>query len=269
MTVVRGEAMRLSDAPIGASPDIGAHLKIVLALAHRDIKMRFGEEWFGFAASYIAPLAWVAATYMAFQLFGRTSPVYADIITFIISGLIPYAAFRYTVTAVGRSRSLMRTLLIYPTVRRWHAVMATSGVELVNSFVFVVMVMTANYLLFGNGQMAHPIDFLWGMLLAWGLGVSFGYLFNNLALINQTWWPVGQAILRPSFFVSAVFFTANELPGRLYDLIGWNPLLHAVEITRQAMLIHYQSRVASSTYVVWCMVVLFAVGAIVQFSRRS
>jgi ABC-type polysaccharide/polyol phosphate export permease len=231
--------------------------------------MRFGEDRFAYLSAFIAPLVWVAATYMAFWLFNRSSPVYTDIVTFIISGLFPYATFRFTVTAIGRSRAIMRDLLVYPTVHRWHAVCATSAVEMVNSLVFVALVMVGNYLIFGNAQMARPAGFLGGLLLAWGLGVAYGYLFVNLMLIKQTWWAIGQAILRPSFFISAVFFTANELPERIYDFLGWNPLLHAVEATREAMLVHYQSRVVSVEYVLVWIALLFAAGYAVGRLRRS
>jgi capsular polysaccharide transport system permease protein len=246
-----------------------ADAEIVFALAQRDIRMRFGEDRFAYLAAFIAPLVWVAATYMAFWLFARDAPVYTDIVTFIISGLFPYATFRFTVTAIGRSRAIARDLLVYPTVQRWHAVTATAVVELVNSLVFVALVMAANYLIFGNGQMARPFEFLGGLLLCWGLGIGYGYLFVNLTLIHRTWWNVGQAILRPSFFISAVFFTANELPERLYAFLGWNPLLHAIETTREAMLVHYQSRVAAPEYVLVWIAALFIAGLVVSRLRRD
>lgn len=235
----------------------------------RDIRMRFGEDRFAYLAAFIAPLVWVVATYMAFWLFNRTSPVYSDVVTFIISGLFPYATFRFTVTAIGRSRSIARDLLVYPTVRRWHAVSATAAVELVNSLAFVALVMLGNYLIFGNGQMAQPGEFLGGLLLAWALGISYGYLFVNLMLIKQTWWAVGQAILRPSFFISAVFFTANELPERIYNLLGWNPLLHVVEVAREGMLVHYQSRVVSPDYVLVWITGLSLAGFVIGRMRRA
>lgn len=250
----------------GFQDDAGrvSDLEVVTALIGREIKMRFGEEWFGFAAGYIAPLVWITAVYLAFAFFGRASPVYTDVVTFIISGLIPYAAFRYTVNAMGRARGLVRTLLIYPTVRRWHAMAATGAVELFNTFAIVAIVMGLNWAIFGNGEMAHPLDYAWGIVLSWMLGAGFGFTFVFLAEIRQIWWVVGQSLLRPSFFISAVFFTGNELPERLVKLLDWNPLLHAVEITRTAMLVHYESRIASESYLILCIAGLFAAGLAIR-----
>jgi ABC-type polysaccharide/polyol phosphate export permease len=244
------------------------HLQVILALAKRDLQSRFGANWLGYAWTYVAPLAWIGATYLAFYLFGRMSPVYTDTITFIISGLIPYAAFRYAVTAIGRTNTSIRGLLIFPAVQHEHAVAATAMIEFANIFVIFGVVALVNYLVFGNGELANPFEFVWGMSLAWGLGVGYSYLFTALSRDNPTIAQVGQVLLRPTFFLSGIFFTANELPGPMLSVLTWNPLLHAVEIARDGMLFHYQSRVASSAYVVAWIAALLTAGAIASFSRR-
>jgi ABC-type polysaccharide/polyol phosphate export permease len=243
--------------------------QLVLALARRDIRSRVGEGGVGYAMSLLAPLAWIAATYLAFSLFGRSSPVYTDTITFIISGLIPYAVFRYVVTAIGRTRSTVRGLLIYPAVAEEHSVAAAALVEFANGLIFFAIVFAANYLLFDRAEMAAPLAFLWGLGLCWGLGASYGYAFSALSRINDRFQQIGQILLRPSFFLSAVFFTANELPNRILDILGWNPLLHAIEIARDGMLFHYQSRVASSGYVLLWIAAFALIGAIASLSRRD
>lgn len=242
---------------------------LVLALAERDVRSRLGENGFGFAMSFLAPLAWVAATYLAFYLFGRTSPVFTDTITFIISGLIPYATFRAVVTAVGRSRATVRGLVIFPSVTEEHSVASAALVEVLNGFILLLVVFAANFLLFGRGEMADPAGFLWGMGLCWALGLSYGYVFLALSRFNARLNQLGQILLRPSFFLSAIFFTANELPDRLLDVLGWNPLLHAVEIARDGMLLHYQSRVASDGYVLLWIAALFGTGVVITSVRRA
>jgi ABC-type polysaccharide/polyol phosphate export permease len=243
--------------------------QLVLALAERDIRSRLGENGLGFAMSFFAPLAWIGATYLAFSLFGRTSPVYTDTITFIISGLIPYAIFRYVVTAIGRTRSTARGLLIYPTVTEEHAVAAAALIEILNGLILFTIVFATNYLLFDRAELADPLAFFWGVALCWGLGASYAYAFSALARINGRLQQVGQVLLRPTFFLSAIFYTANELPARMLDILGWNPLLHAVEIARDGMLFHYQSRIASSSYVLLWIVALTLGGAVVSMARRD
>jgi capsular polysaccharide transport system permease protein len=245
------------------------HVDIVLALAGRELRARIGQNSLGYAWTYAAPLAWIAATYFAFYFLSRTSPVYTDTITFIISGLLPYAAFRYTVTAVGRVNSGIRGLLIFPSVTHEHGVATMALLEFINIFVVFAVVAVANYLLFGNGELADPLMFVGGTALAWGLGASYAYFFSVLGRINPLMQQVGILLLRPTFFISGIFYTANELPDRVLDFFGWNPLLHAIEIARDGMLFHYESRVSSPLYVIGWIVVLSFAGAVISLARRA
>jgi len=245
------------------------HAHVVLALARREVQSRFGQTSIGYAWTYVTPLVWIAATYFAFYLFGRTSPVYTDIITFIISGLIPYAAFRYVITAIARVNTGVRGLLIFPSVTVEDGVLAVALIEFANIFVVYAIVAGLNYVIFGNYEMDNPLMFLEGLTLAWGLGAAFGYLFTILAQLNPTFQNLGPVLLRPSYFVSGVFFTANELPDRFLTFFALNPILHAVEIARDGMLFHYESRVASPLYVIAWIVGMVALALLIRGLRRS
>jgi ABC-type polysaccharide/polyol phosphate export permease len=259
--LVGGRAPGLPERLIG-------HVDVMIALGRREIQSRFGENALGYAWTYVAPLAWIAATYFAFMLFARTSPVFTDTVTFIISGLIPYLAFRYVITAIGRSTVTVRGLLIFPNVTEEHAIATAALIEFVNIFVVYAVVALVNYLAFGNGELYNPLLFVAGVALAWGLGVAYAYLFAALGRIDATFTQIGPVLLRPAFFVSGIFFTANELPDAFLDVLWWNPLLHAVEIARDGMLFHYQSRIASPAYVLLWIGGLFAAGFFIDVVRR-
>lgn len=261
-TIVTGARVRLFAR-------LSSNLDIVHALVRREVGSRFSGNPIGYAWTYVTPLAWIAATYLCFLLFGRIPPVYTDTITFIISGLIPYAAFRYVVGAIGRTNSLVRGLLIYPSVRHEHSIAAAALTELANSAVIVMFVYLCNRIIFGNGELDDPLLFTFGMLLAWALGASYAYLFAALSSHNPSFNQVGQVILRPTFFLSGVFFTANELPATFYAVLGWNPLLHAVDIARDGMLLHYEARVTSSLYVLAWVAAMMAAGLTVSRRRRA
>jgi capsular polysaccharide transport system permease protein len=246
-----------------------AQLQIVAALARRDVQSRFGESWLAYASSFLAPIAWIGATWLAFYLLGRSSPVYTDMVSFIISGLIPYALFRYVVTAIGRTKTTSRNLLLFPTVAEEHNMAAGALVELANGFILFLLVTGANLAIFGKGELADPLAFGWGMLLCWSLGGAYAYFFAMLSRFHRRANNIGQLLLRPTFFLSAVFFTANELPEHVLDWLSWNPLLHAVEVARDGMLFNYQSRIASGGYVLLWIVALGIGGFILGLLRRN
>jgi ABC-type polysaccharide/polyol phosphate export permease len=245
------------------------HGEIVLALMARDIKTRFSQNLFGYSWSFVAPLLWIAGTFSFFYFLNRSSPVFTDIITFIISGLIPFVAFRYTINAMGKVNGTVRSLVIYPGVTHEHAAVALALAEYVNVYVVAAIIMAINYLAFGNFELDNVPVWMAGVTLGWLLGVGYGYLFSVLSRRDITVFQFGIILLRPSYFFSAVFFIPNELRGDVLAVLGWNPLLHAVEIARDGMLFHYQSRISDPLYVLVCIAVLFAAGFAVRAWRPA
>ena len=241
--------------------------EIVLALARRDFKTRFDQNFFGYSWTFIAPLVWVAATYGMFYFMGRQSPVYTDLITFIISGLIPYASFRYVINSMGRMAGVTRPLLIFPTLAREHAVIAGALVEFGNMLFLAAAIMAANYLAFGNFELDNFPMWFAGMALAWLLGAAYAYFFVVLSRDNPTLFQLGIVILRPTYFISGVFFIPNELRGDVLRIFSWNPLLHAIEISRDGMLFHYTSHVADPGYVLLCIAVMFGSAVAIRIWR--
>jgi capsular polysaccharide transport system permease protein len=195
--------------------------------------------------------------------------VYTDTITFIISGLIPFASFRYVINAIGRVNNIVQGLVIYPSVTREHAAIAAALVEYCNIFVLVAIITAINYLAFGNGEMDRPLMWLTGVTLAWALGASYGYFFSVLSRREPTIFQFGILLLRPSYFLSGVFFVPNELRGDVLKVFSWNPLLHAIEIARDGMLFHYQSRVADGGYVVLCIGIILGAALAIRAWRPA
>lgn len=245
------------------------HADIVVSLMRRDLQSRFGHNALGYAWTFVAPLAWFGALYFAFDLLGRTSPVYTDLITFILSGLIPYAAFRYVVNSVMRSTRQIRGLLIFPTITPEHAIVAAAILEWINILIVYALIALGNYLVYGNFELANALHFFAGIALAWALGASYGYMFDVLTRINQTFYDLPMIILRPAIFVSAIFFVANEVPDSILQVIQWNPILHAVEYSRDGMLFHYDSRTAWPSYVLLWAAGFIVAGFLIDRYRRS
>jgi capsular polysaccharide transport system permease protein len=211
---------------------------------------------------------WIGGTYSVFSWVGRQAPVYTDLVTFMISGLIPFLAFRLVIGAMSRVNGLVRSLLIFPRVTRDHAAIAMALVELANAFIIFSMVAGLNFLVLGNWELDNPLQFAAGVVLAWMLGAAYGYLFSTLALIDVTFQFVAGPLLRPAIFLSAIFFVANELPEKLFNVFQYNPVLHAVEFARDGMLFHYQSRVADPGYVLLWVAGMLAAAMVVRIVRR-
>lgn len=267
--MILNEPAFLPDPRRSALDRLHDHASIVGALIRREIQSRFGQNSLGYAWTYVVPLLWIGGTYFFFTFFGRKSPVYTDLITFIISGLIPFLAFRLVIGSMGRVNGMVRGLLIFPAVTRNHAAVAMAIVELANAFIVFAMVALLNLALFGNGELDNALQFAGGVALCWGLGAAYGYFFSTLAQIDVTFQHISGPLLRPAIFLSGIFFVANELPEMMLSIFAVNPILHAVEFARDGMLFHYESRVADPLYVMFWIAGIFAAAFAVRLARRS
>jgi len=94
----------------------------------------------------------------------------------------------------------------------------------------------------GGLVVGHPISatgLLWlpliiapHVLLTLGIGwfvSAFGVFFRDVTQITQI---VAQIIL----YASAIFYSTSMLHGIAWQILKWNPLLHTVELSRQALL---------------------------------
>jgi len=260
---------------IGRDPYAGStadqlldHVDIVAALARREVLSRFGQNIVGYAWTYVAPLLWIGGTYTMFSYFGRRAPVFTDMVTFIISGLIPFIAFRLVIGSMARVNGSVRGLVIFPNVTKDHGAIAMALVELANACVVFIVVASLNFVFLGNWEMENPFQFFAGIALAWMLGASYGYLFSELALINPTFQFIAGPLLRPAIIFSGIFYVANELPEGMLKVFALNPILHAVEFARDGMLFHYQSRVADPGYVLLWVAGLILAAWTVRLARR-
>ncbi|HEY1145218.1 MAG TPA: ABC transporter permease, partial [Allosphingosinicella sp.] len=106
----------------------------------------------------------------------------------------------------------------------------------------------------------------WGFLLASGVGGAFGYALASLGGSGSSLTRASAIILRPMFYLSAVFYTANELPLDWQEWLAWNPVLHAIEVMRSGIFLDYESEIANG----WVPVVfiLRCWGAGLRFGSR-
>jgi capsular polysaccharide transport system permease protein len=125
-------------------------------------------------------------------------------------------------------------------------------------FVLAAIIMGINYLAFGNFELDDFPMWVEGLTLAWMLGAAYGYFFSVISRDDPTIFQFGVILLRPSYFLSGVFFIPSELRGDVLAVFSWNPLLHAVEIARDGMLFHYKSYIDDPSYVIVCFAVMMA-----------
>ncbi|MCJ7420790.1 ABC transporter permease [Sphingomicrobium astaxanthinifaciens] len=234
------EAMR---AGTGRSPGrFARHVQTIIA---REVRSRYTGDRLGYLWTYATPLAWVAIVYFVFLFFGSRVPIDTDILSFILSGIIPYATFRYVINAFIRARMAFKQIIALGTTRPAAIYTAVGVVETYNGLFVSAGLLAFNYLFFGYFEMHDVLTALFGFAMAAGLGAAFGYMMVGLGTHSEAF-PRSQGIvLRPMFYISGIFYIANELPLRVREILSWNPLFHAIETLREGMFAGYVSVMAT------------------------
>lgn len=244
-------------------------LRKVKAVIQREVGSRYTGDALGYLWAYIVPLAWIAVIYALFILLGRHVPIDTDILTFICSGIVPYLSARYAVNAILRARTAYRHILSFPTVSPDLVAGSVFLLELGNSILVFVILLLLNFVFFGYFEMYDPVLALWGFFLAVASGGAFGYLMASVSTIVPAVYRATPIFLRPFFYISGVFYTANELPPGIRDLFAWNPLFHGIEILRNGMFEGYTSLLGNSIVPVAFIIVAVAVGFLLQRRRLA
>lgn len=221
---------------------INPWLRVVRAIMHRELKTRYTGDAVGYAWSLVLPLTWIVMIWLLFAVLGRPIPIDTDPGTFIFTGVVPYASFRYTLTAVMRAKLTYEKLFVIPRISPEIVCFSVALLELVNAFALYGFVMIGNWMLFGHLEMNDPMMVACGLILASLLGSCFAYFVVGIIANVRFATRAMQVVVRPIFYLSGVFFIAAELPSALQRWVWYNPVLHTVEIVRTGAVGDYGSQ---------------------------
>lgn len=248
-------------------------LRQIRAIIRREVRSRYTGDKLGYWWAYIFPLSWMLVIYVAFVVLGRNSPVDTDIVSFLLSGVMPYLAARFAINAILRVRAAYRYILILPQINIEKVAAYVFLLELANSIATFSILLVANFVAFGYLELHDPILALWGLTLAVGSGASFAFF---LTVSSQTFPALSKSapiILRPLFYISGVFYIANEIPPNILKWISWNPLFHAIEILREGMFIGYVSVLSNSivpiSFIAACLTLSIVISSFVKNPLKS
>jgi len=212
----------------------------------REVRCRFAGDPIGYTWAFLVPLLWITTLLAFFAILGRTPGIPVNPAMFIATGVVPYVLFRYTIASMARMVSGHRNLVHFAGVRISDMLLSAALLELLNGIIVFALVLGLVTFAFHPDPIHDPLQTLKGILLSALVGTSVGRFASVLGLISETAKRMIPVILRPMFWISGIFFTVPELPPTLLQYLYWNPLLHAVEITRSGVFLDYTSPFADT-----------------------
>lgn len=244
-------------------------LHVVHALLLRETKTRFGVDRLGYLWAIIEPALWIVMFAGFYAYYGHLTTPGINIVAFITSGIVPFSLFRDTSARCMAAISSNMGLLFYPQVRPLDLVMARVILEFVTSLIVLALFMGGLALWDGSTTIESWLETLGGMALAGGLGASFGLLSCALSVYSTNIERLLPTLLRPLIWCSAVFHPVDAVPRAYREFLLWNPLVHAIEMTRDGWFPGYNARHIDPWYpMLWILVMSFLGLTFERTSRR-
>ena len=223
-------------------------LAVIHALAVRELKTRFGRYRMGMVWALLEPIMQIAIFMAMFYFRGRSTIGGLELPIFLATGIAPFLYFKKVISQSMGAVSANRNLLIYRQVRVFDPFLTRFLLEAGLSFIVLLAIIAGSWWVGFDVEIVNSLRFVlvYGLLsfFSFGLSLVFGVL-NTLYPEPGKFIPV---ILRPLMFISGTFFSINEMPSNVQELLLWNPLIHAFELMRSCFSFYYDTSLVSLDY---------------------
>ncbi|MEP7704348.1 ABC transporter permease [Paraglaciecola sp. 25GB23A] len=243
---------------------------VIFALFAREIRTGFNDK-LGISWAVINPIIFIL---MLSLLRGRmeggethTIPTFV----FMAYGMILIQSFLQTLGASANSISKNKALFAFRQVQPISAAIAAGLFELLTKVFVVLGIFVVMYFLNMEIQIENPILLITCFGLLWIFALAVGLIFGIAEMYVSEVKKIRELLTRPLFFISGVFFALQDFPQEYWYLLNWNPILHAVELSRFAAYSSYGDNGVSLAFLsfITLVFVFFALAIYQLFWRQA
>ncbi len=248
-------------APVRGRPSLAVFLTSVHAFLLREMKNQYGRFRLGYFWAFVEPGAMVAVlTALHAGMSGGSKPIYGEhAVIFFVFGAVPFFIFANCVARAQGVCDSHKGLFNYRQIRPIDVIVARC---IIDSLLMLGVLLTFLIGWWWIGKPLHiedPLELAGALLSLFFLGLGLGLVFEVFGTVFMDLKRIFSIMMRPLFFISGLFFTIEMIPEQHRALFAWNPVLHAVDLSRDAVMVGYESP-ASMAYVWLCISVLLFVG---------
>lgn len=207
---------------------------VLFALILRELKARFGGRWLGAAWIVAEPLAHVLLMVLAFGVVRHRLVPGVDYVMFLVTGLLPFFMFRSLTLRLMGAVDANQGLFGYRQVKPLDALVSRAVLEVSLYSVVYLLVLALMGLLGLRVLPVQPLE-LMGLSAAllfggFGMGIALAVLTDDVPRVRSL---VRVAVIA-LYLISGVVVPVQALPVGLHAWLVWNPVLHALELSRNA-----------------------------------
>lgn len=232
----------------------------VKALFLREIKTRFGKYRLGYLWAILEPTAHLLVLLAIFGYIKNRTMLDISFPVFLLNGLIPYFIFSHIATRSIGAIEANQGLFNYRPVKPIDTIIARTLLETLIYVGVYIILMAIVGLLGENFAFNHIITlvFTWVLLVAFSFGVGLVFMvLGNTFPETEKFLPI---IIKPLYFVSCVMFPLHSIPKNYWPYLLWNPIVHAIELSRESVVASYTSGDVSLAYLALCALFALFIG---------
>lgn len=241
----------------------------VKALFLREIKTRFGKYRLGYLWAALEPMAHMLIMLAIFgYIMHRTMPDISFPV-FLINGIIPFFVFsNITNRSIGAIEA-NQGLFNYRPVKPIDTILARAILEtVIYAFVYVLLMAIVGLL----GE-EFEVTKLITLVMVWVLLVLFSCGIGLIFMVVGKTYPETEKFLpiliKPLYFISCIMFSLHNIPKEYWPYLLWNPIVHVVELSREAVFPGYISEGVSLNYLAGCTLVVLFIGLALYRNREE
>ena len=241
----------------------------VKALFLREIRTRFGKFRLGYFWAILEPSAHLLVLLGIFGfIMHRTMPDISFPV-FLLNGIIPYFIFsNITNRSVGAIEA-NQGLFNYRPVKPIDTIIARALLETVIYAAVYILLMVVVWMAGEYFKITNLLQLVatWGLLILFSCGIGLIFMVVGRTFAEtQKFLPI---LLKPLYFISCIMFPLHSIPTDYWPYLLWNPLVHAVELSREAVMPGYVSEGVSLSYLAICTLVTVFAGLALYRNREE
>ncbi len=220
---------------------------VIFAIFVREIKSK-SKDKLGVAWSVVSPVTFIfALSYVRGRIDGGDTHGIPTFF-FMVFGMVLVQFFLGLVESVSGAIKKNKPLYAFRQVQPISSIIAVAGFELLVKFFVIFVIAIVAYFLQFEAQISDLLEVILILLRVWLIALSVGVLFALGACYVPEIDRLRSLAMRPMFFLSGIFFSLQDIPREYWPFLTWNPLLHAVELSRFAAYPQYGSEGVSFYY---------------------
>ncbi len=213
---------------------------VIFAIFLREIKSSFNDK-FGFSWALISPMIMIVVMVGIRGVLDSGDTHGMPTMYFVVYGVVLVQFFLGVLGKTSNAIQKNKPLYAFRQVQPISSVLAIAGFELLVKFFLVVLLIIIGFFLRLDALVDDPIEIILNVFRVWLIAVSVGMLFSLSACYVPEVQKLKELLVRPIFFISGLFFSLQDVPQDYWPYLTWNPLLHAVELSRHAAYPAYEA----------------------------